>query len=163
MMLSFLKKYQEIIRYLIVGVLTTALSMAVYFFLFYLLGKGSLAHCAGRLATVVSWVVAVLFAFFANKLAVFKSRSMAPGVFWREFLLFFGCRAATLAFDFAFIWVTVDFLAYTAWAQMWDPHYAALHGYLMKLVDEFFVTVFNYVISKFWIFAQKRVSANAPD
>lgn len=162
-MLSFLKKYQEIIRYLVAGVLTTVLSMTVYFLLFYLLERGSLAHYAGRLATVVSWFVAVLFAFFANKLAVFKSRSMAPGVFWREFFLFFGCRAVTLAFDFAFIWVTVDHLAYTDWAKEWFPQYAALHGYLMKLVDEFFVTVFNYVISKFWIFAQKRGTANAHD
>lgn len=156
MMLPFLKKYQEIIRYLVVGVLTTVLSMGCYFLLFYLLERGSWNHYAGRIATVVSWVVAVIFAFFANKLAVFKSRSMAPGVFWREFLLFFGCRAATLAFDFAFIWVTVDHLAYTDWASGWDPQYAAFHGYLMKLADEFFVTVFNYVISKFWIFAKKR-------
>ncbi len=157
------EKYREIIRYLIVGVLTTALSMAVYFSLFYFLEKSSVAHYAGRIATVVSWVVAVLFAFFANKLAVFKSRSMAPGVFWREFLLFCTCRAATLAFDFAFIWVTVDYLAYTDWAKEWYPQYAALHGYLMKLVDEFFVTVFNYVISKFWIFTRKKGAADAHD
>ncbi len=163
MIRKLLQKYQELVRYIIVGVLTTVLSTGAYFLLYYLLEKGSLSHYAGRIATIVSWFIAVLFAFFANKLAVFRSRSMAPGVFLREFVLFFGCRFATLVFDYAFIWATVDYLGATPTAAAWPPLYARLHPYLMKLVDDFFVTIFNYVISKFLIFTRNKGVANGND
>ena len=66
------EQYGEIIRYLVVGVMTTVVSLAVYYGLVstVLDPKNALQLQA---ANVISWVAAVTFAFFANKVFVFRS------------------------------------------------------------------------------------------
>ena len=76
-LLTLLKKYKEIIMYLIFGVMTTAVSLLVYSLAVKLFSFGITA------ASAVSWVIAVSFAFVTNKLFVFESRS-------RPYLLFLG-------------------------------------------------------------------------
>ena len=68
------KNYREIIRYLIVGVLTTLVSLGVY----YGLTMTVLDPDNGvqlQIANVVSWIAAVTFAYFANRSYVFRSRN----------------------------------------------------------------------------------------
>ena len=66
-------KCKEIIRYLIVGVLTTVLSLGVYFGLTntFLNPNKKLEL---QLANIISWFVSVLFAYFANRKYVFESK-----------------------------------------------------------------------------------------
>ena len=74
-------KYEEIIKYLFFGVLTTLVGWAVYFSVL-LVGKGVLGLTSEdtssakylliyTVAQVVQWVAAVLFAFFTNRKWVF--------------------------------------------------------------------------------------------
>ena len=63
----------EIVRYLIVGGLTTVVSLSVYYgcVLTFLDPENPLQLQA---ANIISWIAAVTFAFFANRIFVFRSR-----------------------------------------------------------------------------------------
>ena len=62
------KKYKEIIDYVIVGALTTFVSIASYWVLRLIINNY-------MINTIISWICAVLFAFFANRKYVFRSKS----------------------------------------------------------------------------------------
>lgn len=73
-LINLYKKHEEIINYLIVGVLTTVVSLAVKWgLLFTILNpKNSLQL---QVAVVISWIAAVVFAYITNRIFVFKSKS----------------------------------------------------------------------------------------
>ena len=152
-MKKFWGKYREFIAYIIVGAATTLIAVGVYFLAWKMIG-------IAFVATAVSWCVAVVFAFFANKFAVFRSGSMCPRTVTREFLLFVGCRAGTLLFDMFFLYVTVDFLAHTSFASSWPAGYSRMHALVMKGADEVIGAVVNYWFGKFWIFVKKGNAAH---
>ena len=125
------EKYRSTVIYLIFGVLTTVVNYAVYLPLYNLLGW-SAAVC-----NAVAWVAAVAFAYVTNKLFVFESKSWKTGVL-SEFLRFVGSRVASGAVETVSLLLTVDFLGW--------------NGNVMKLLLAVFVIVFNYVLSKFFVF-----------
>ena len=56
-------KYKEIINYIIVGGLTTLVSIASFYIVrFFILTQNNQLHI--QIATIISWILAVLFAFF---------------------------------------------------------------------------------------------------
>ena len=65
---------KELIIYAIVGATVTILNFALY----YLLTRYTSLHY--ELANVIAFVMANVYAFFANKLFVFRSPSLAPHV-----------------------------------------------------------------------------------
>ena len=67
------KKHKEIINYLIVGGLTTVVSMAVFYgsTLTFLDGNDAIEL---QIANVISWISAVVFSYFANRIFVFESK-----------------------------------------------------------------------------------------
>ena len=66
------EKYKEIIRYLIVGVLTTVVSLGVYYMCVstFLTPKSAVQL---QLANIFSWVAAVTFAYIMSRFFVFQS------------------------------------------------------------------------------------------
>ena len=97
--IDLLKKYifnKEVILYIIMGVLTTVVNLIVYAICVKPLSAfiSDKAIYIGA-AKLIAWIVAVLFAFFTNKIWVFESKSWAPKVFWRELISFIGARALT--------------------------------------------------------------------
>ena len=70
---DFKNKYGEIISYLIVGVLSTVVSMSVYYGLVLTILDPNDAIML-QVANVISWVVSVTFAYFTNRKFVFKSK-----------------------------------------------------------------------------------------
>ncbi|MCQ2378394.1 MAG: GtrA family protein [Victivallaceae bacterium] len=146
------KKYREMILYIVVGALTTALSFGIYGLLWKGLGIAWLANS-------VAWVGAVSFAFFANKLAVFGSRAMDARTLGRELFLFIGCRLGTGLFAMAFIGFSVDWLLQTEYAAALPEWYRSWHWLAMKFFAEAFETVANYLAGKFWIFARRKDAA----
>lgn len=136
MLESLMKKLlnRETITYLIAGVLTTILNIVVF--------KGcNLIGIQYLVSNVIAWVVAVLFAFVVNKLYVFQSKSWAYGIVRKEFVAFISCRLLSLAFDMAFMLITVS--------------YFHMNEDLAKILSNFFVVVMNYVASKLFIFKNK--------
>ena len=58
---------------------------------------GSAAYVLlGNIASVIAWVLSVLFAFFTNKKYVFQSKATAENGAWREFALFVSARVLLL-------------------------------------------------------------------
>ena len=124
------QKHRATVIYLVFGVLTTAVNYAVYLPLY------NLAGLPAAVCNAVAWVVAVAFAYVTNKLYVFESKAWA-GAF-SEFLRFIGSRVASGAIETVSLLLTVDILGW--------------NGNIMKLLLAVFVIVFNYILSKFFVF-----------
>ena len=124
----------EIVRYLIVGGLTTVVSLSVYYgcVLTFLDPKNPLQLQA---ANIISWIAAVTFAFFANRIFVFRSRG--AGVL-REAGAFYLARVGTLLMDMGIMFVGVTLMGYS--------------DKVMKLIVQVVVTIANYVFSKLFVF-----------
>jgi len=125
------EKYRATVIYLVFGVLTTVVNYAVYLPLYNFVGLPA-SVCNG-----IAWVAAVAFAYVTNKLFVFESKSWGDGVFG-ELLRFVGSRVASGAVETVSLLLTVDILGW--------------NGNIMKLLLAVFVIVFNYVLSKFFVF-----------
>ena len=79
------KNINEGIRYIVVGVLTTAVNYIFYKGFDLFLGKIGISPVMSyKLAYGIAFVAAVLFAFFANKYIVFRKRKTFP----RNYILF---------------------------------------------------------------------------
>jgi putative flippase GtrA len=126
-----IEKYRSTVIYLVFGVLTTVINYAVYLPLY------NLAGLPAAVCNAVAWVVAVAFAYVTNKLFVFESKSWGSGV-WGEILRFVGSRVASGAIETVSLLLTVDILGW--------------NGNIMKLLLAVFVIVFNYILSKFFVF-----------
>lgn len=129
---------RETISYVFWGVMTTIVNWVVNFVAYDIL------HISTMPSTVISWLAAVIFAFFVNKLFVFCSKSWQPAVVWKEFLPFISCRILSGFFDVAFMVVTVD-------------HLGMMNG-IAKILSNFFVMIANYFASKFLIFKKKKTA-----
>ncbi len=125
----------EGVRYVLVGAATTALSVFSYWLCYTPLAIPNVP------STVISWVLAVAFAFFANKVFVFQSRSFKGGTLLKEGVSFFGARIATGVLEVALMYLLVDLLNF--------------NGTAMKLAVNLVVIVLNYVLSKLFIFNKK--------
>lgn len=132
------KKYEEIIIYLIVGVMTTIVSWGAAF-----LGKLLLnvdISWQNTLNNTISWMVGVLFAYPLNRKWVFKSKN--PKIL-KEFLGFASSRVSTLIMDIVIMWLTVNVIGMNYW--------------IAKIfISSVIVTIANYVFSKLLIFKKKE-------
>ena len=131
------KKYEEILIYLIVGVMTTIVSWGAAY-----LGKLILDTDVSWQNTVnntFSWLVGVLFAYPLNRKWVFKSTN--PEII-KEFLGFATSRISTLIMDIVIMWLTVNVIRMNYW--------------IAKIfISSVIVTIANYVFSKLLIFKKK--------
>lgn len=137
-LIELCRRYREIISYLVVGGLTTLVSLAVYYGLTLTVLDPAQA-VQMQAANVASWMVSVTFAYFTNRRFVFESRSTH---LLREAAAFFAARVATLLLDMGFMALLVTALG-------WNDR-------LSKLLVQVLVIVANYVLSKFLVFAKKR-------
>lgn len=128
----------ETISYLVFGVLTTVINIVVFGLLYDRLAWHLVA------ANVLAWLVSVIFAFFTNKIFVFRSTSFALDVFFREIVSFFAARLLSLGVDTAGMWILVDLLEGNSW--------------IAKIVMNVIVIVMNYVLSKLIIFRKGNSS-----
>ena len=131
-------KYREIIIYLIVGVLTTIVSL----FSYYICVNTILDPNNGielQIANIISWSLAVLFAYFANRIFVFKSKTNNK---LKEASSFVLSRVLTLLIDMA-----IMFLLVTCLKQ---------NDKIAKLVVQVVVTILNYLFSKLFVFKKER-------
>lgn len=133
-MSELINKYKELIRYLIVGVLTTVVSLGTYYIcvIFFLDPKVAVELQA---ANVISWVAAVSFAYVTNRCYVFESKN--DNIF-REISLFFTARLGSLFLDMGIMFVNVTLLG--------------MNDKIAKLLVQAVVTVANYVLSKLFVF-----------
>ena len=130
----FKKKYNEIIRYLIVGALTTVVSLGVYYIcVLTVLDPPSALQL--QVANILSWIAAVTFAYIMSRIFVFQSKRKD----WlQEAAAFYSSRMLTLFMDMAIMLVMVTL--------------CGVNDKLAKLVVQVVVTVANYIFSKLFVF-----------
>lgn len=155
------EKYREIIVYIFFGVVTTVVSMGVYFACL------ALAEHAGGMsptepefnavrlvAQIIQWIAGVLVAFFTNKIWVFRAVGTSRKETANELLKFSASRLGTLGLDtaltFGTVWI-LEALAYTPFvfileftADLWS-----------KIVASIVVVITNYIISKYLVFKKE--------
>lgn len=131
------KKYEEIINYLIVGVLTTVVSLATYFICTETFLDPN-KKIELQIANIISWVFAVAFAYFTNRKYVFKSKNRNM---LKEASSFVGSRILSLFMDMFTMFIIVSVLH--------------LNDKIGKLVSQVIVTIANYILSKLFVFKKK--------
>lgn len=128
------KRYKEIINYLIVGVLTTVVSLATYYIcvITILNPKNGIEL---QLANIISWICAVAFAYITNRKFVFKSKNEN---IIKEIASFISSRVITLLLDMLIMFIMVT-----------EMH---INDKIAKLVVQIIVTIGNYLLSKLFVF-----------
>lgn len=128
-MKELLLKYKEIIMYLIFGVLTTVVNIAVY----YIMANSLQIHYL--ISNIVAWFLSVLFAYVTNRKYVFESKSEQ---IIKEMTSFFGARLATGAMDMVLMWLFVGL--------------HILPDFVAKVITNVIVIIANYILSKLVVF-----------
>jgi putative flippase GtrA len=131
-------KYKEIIMYLIMGVLTTAVNWCVYAIM------EGLLNFSVTFSNITAWVAGVLFAYITNKIFVFESYNFAPAFLAKELFLFVSARLITGIIEMA----GVPALVYIGF----DYPILGITGMLAKIIVSVIVVILNYVFSKLLIF-----------
>lgn len=126
------KKYKEVIDYIIVGALTTFVSIASYWVLRLIINNY-------MINTIISWICAVLFAYFANRKYVFRSKS---DKILDEFSKFVGCRILTLGMEIVLMYVFVSLFK--------------INDMIAKIILQVIILILNYVFSKFFVFVKTK-------
>lgn len=130
------KKYKEVLLYLFFGVLTTVVSIGSYAFFNVTLGINEL------ISNVISWVLAVLFAFFTNRIWVFAAPTKTVEEFMKQLVSFAGGRVLTLVIEEIILLVFITML-----------HFNSM---LIKFIAQVVVIILNYVISKLLVFRKDK-------
>ena len=135
---DFKNKYGEIISYLIVGVLSTVVSMSVYYGLVLTILDPNDAIML-QVANVISWVVSVTFAYFTNRKFVFESQNQNKVKEASQFIL---SRVATLFIDMGGMFFGVTL--------------CKINDKLSKIIVQVVVIVVNYLLSKLIVFKKDK-------
>lgn len=132
-------KYEEIIVYLIVGVMTTIVSWFCMFFVNIVIFGNPLHPTSFQnlVLSVVNWTAGVAFAFPTNRKFVFKSKN--PHIF-KEFVAFVISRIFTLVLDI----VVRQILGLMG-----------VDVFVTTLISAVLVIIGNYVFSKLVVFRKK--------
>lgn len=131
-LLSLYKKYEEIINYIVVGGITTVISILSYFLIRTILKSNTSLNV--QISTVFSWIVAVTFAYFANRIFVFKSNNSKK----IESVKFITSRIMSLLIEMLVM------LILTAVLKINDK--------IAKILVQFIIVVLNYLFSKIFVF-----------
>ena len=165
---SLYNKYEEIIKYLVFGVLTTLVGWAVYFAIMYSLkavfsvdmsdtssGKYVAIYTVSQ---VLQWIAAVLFAFFTNRRWVFtKAERDVPVI--PQLVKFAGGRVLTFGIDylvtlFAGMGIAALISGSTAVELLGREFNVAEIS--AKLLAAVIVIICNYIFSKIFVFKNKK-------
>lgn len=135
--IALYKKYEEIVNYLIVGVLTTVVSWLAYALCKLFMNVDNAVQM--QAAVVIRWIAGVIFAYFTNRRFVFKSKN--PNML-KEAFDFTTSRLVTLFLDMFVMWLL--------------PTVFHMNDWVSTFISAVLVTVTNYIFSKFLVFRKKK-------
>lgn len=121
---------REISLYLVFGILTTLLSLVTY--------KLLLFYTHYMIATTLSTLIAILFAYITNRKYVFNSK----GDVRRETLKFFIGRLIAYMIETSLLFVLITIFTQDA--------------FLSKVCVTFLVVILNYIYSKLIVFKEAK-------
>lgn len=134
--LSFAKPFylahKEVLLYVLFGGLTTVISI-LSFTLAY-----EFCVINEHIANIMSWILAVTFAFITNRTWVFKGSADNNATVFKQALSFYAGRVFTLLVEEVVVFVFITWLGFSA--------------LLVKVATQAIVLILNYVISKYYVF-----------
>lgn len=134
--IELLKKYKEIIVYLVFGVLSTVVNFVSYFIFARIIGIDEVVSSG------LSWLCAVIFAYITNKIFVFNSQTTNSKELIKEALKFISCRVVSGVFcDVGTFAIMVKVLK--------------INDIIAKLITQVMVVIVNYIFSKLIIFKKR--------
>ncbi len=125
-------KYKEVINYLFFGGCTFLVSIVSFYVFNKVFGFNE------HVANVISWVLAVSFAYITNKLYVFESKTSDFKSLLKEIGSFVSARLLTLVMEEIILLIGVNCLH--------------IDSMIVKVVAQVVVIVSNYFLSKLFIF-----------
>ena len=136
--MKLVKKYKEIILYLIFGVLTTIVSLVTYYLLVYTIIDPNKA-LELQMANIISWCASVAFAYFTNRKYVFESKNKNKA---KESMRFIVSRLITLFMDMGIMFMGVTIM----------------HGNdkIIKIISQIIIIIANYLFSKLMVFKKVK-------
>ncbi len=167
-MKQFFEKHREIILYLLFGVLTTMVSFAAYFAVFW--GWKAAADIpaddtsslqywfAYSVAQIAQWITGVLFAFFTNRKWVFTDAEK-NGALLPQLAKFSAGRVVTFFVDYGITYfgaLALTLLAPSLTAVLIFGKSLNFCDIIAKTVAAVIVVVSNYVLSKLFVFNKKK-------
>lgn len=132
----FYKKHKEIFLYLFFGFLAFIVSVGSFTIFNVCLKLNE------HISNILSWVLAVLFAFFTNRGMVFNSKTDNKKDFIKQITSFFSGRLVTLGIEELIIFIFITKMG--------------LNSVLIKVLVQVVVILLNYVISKLFIFNENK-------
>ena len=132
------KKNKEVINYIMVGILTTLVSLAVYYALVLTILNPEDALLL-QVANIISWIASVTFAYFANRKFVFESKNEHIVL---EAMKFYLSRLGTLLLDMTIMYIGVSLLFY--------------NDKFVKIIVQIIVIIVNYIFSKLFVFQKPQ-------
>lgn len=129
------QKYNELIMYGIVGCCTMIVALISYYIL------ANPLNIYYQIANVISWGLAVAFAYVTNKKFVFKSQYENFASTVKEIISFVSSRIISLLAEIISMYFFVQI--------------CSLDDNVVKLMNQILVIVLNYILSKFWVFNKK--------
>lgn len=137
-MIKIYKKYEELINYLIIGILTTIVSLVTYYLLtLTILDANNKVYL--QIANIISWLASVTFAYFTNRKYVFKVKNKSN---IKECLNFYISRISTLLIDMIIMYIFVSILKFD--------------NKIVKLIAQVVIIILNYILSKFIVFKSSK-------
>ncbi len=138
-LITFIKKMlaMETVRYLIAGVLATAVNIIVFYAL------RLTTPLSRTTANYIAIFCAMMFAFFSNKFFVFATKNKTKiGKFIKEFFSFIAARLLSM------------FVEVYGMNLMCDSF--RVNEFISKIFIQFIVVVLNYVLSKLFVFKKEE-------
>lgn len=132
-------KYWELISYTFWGVMTTLVNYVVYFICTKAIGIDYL------IANIIAWFIAVVFAFWVNKIYVFRSYQKDAKTMLREFGTFVSARILSGVLETGMLALFVEAMHF--------------NDSVIKIIASVLVVIINYVLSKLIIFKKQEEKA----
>ena len=126
----------DVLRYIFIGGCTALVNLVSYYIL------RTATNLNLNVANIISIIAAILFAYFANSILVFRSEANSLQEKIGEFVKFVGARASTMVIEVGGVWLMADVIK--------------MNDYIAKFVIQFIVLVLNYIFSKFFVFSKKE-------
>ena len=131
--IRFLYLFQSEISFVIVGLITTTVNILVF------ISLTEIFNIYYLVSNAIAWIVAVVFAYFANRKWVFRSNNKNILI---EFLLFVSSRIFSLLLETTLLFVSVEILH--------------INEIIAKVVISAIVVLCNYLTGKLFVFKRRK-------
>lgn len=131
------KKYEELVNYLVVGVMTTVISWTAYAICKLIMNVDNAIIM--QIAVFLRWFAGLVFSYFMSRKFVFKSKN--PKIL-KEAIDFTTSRIVTLFLDMFVMWLL--------------PTIFKVDDWISTFISAVLVVIMNYIFSKFIVFNKKK-------